>query len=697
MNKLITKSLKNNNNKATAKAVVENVNLFSDIFKKVWLRTKPITPVEWAERNRYLDSSVSSISGKVSYRHSPYLIEIVNNFDSRSPVREFALMKGVQLGASQLIFETAIGYIIAVDPSSILYLTADEELAKENMETRIDPMINSSGLVDKIRAFNKFSKVKRSGNTATRKEFAGGVLRVFGANSANKLRNFSVKVLMFDEVDGVKKNVGRQGSPTALAKARTTSFESTRKIAYISTPLSSEESNINPLFLAGDQRFWHVPCPFCGEEQVLKWSYKKKYLDDIDDLIYNDKVDAGIKFELDQEGNLIDESVHYQCINGCKIEEKHKYAMNLNGRWIPTKKSSRTNYRSYHLSSLPSNFSTWAGIVGEFLEAKKNQDKLQVWVNNRLGEVFYIKPKTLNPDRLNKNVMNYNAGLVPNKLALEHGNGNIAVLIAAVDVNGSNERPNGWLAVEVKGFCSNGSNYSIAKAEIHGNLSEGGSCWLALEKIMNSVFYSDNEIEYKIGSCFVDSGARTKDVYWFVNKSNRYFAVKGVSSSAAYKVKKQKQDRAMAFNVNVNKYKDELIAFLMQETSTLEQQPSFFYNFPKDEEKTGFEALGLEATGVTLAGGGYNKRYFSTFASETKEVKTDANTGEITSIGDWKKVAGGGYNHFWDCNVYAMAGVDITCQIIAENFGVKEVVTTSILRTMELYLNKYNKPYIGRV
>mgnify|MGYP003345616019 FL=1 len=106
------------------------------------------------------------------------------------------------------------------------------------------------------------------------KEFPGGVLILTGANSAVGLRSMPIRYLFLDEIDGYPDDAASEGDPVNLAIQRTATF-SNRKIFMISTPTIKNYSRIETAFLEGDQRYYYVPCPNCGEFQILKWQNVK--------------------------------------------------------------------------------------------------------------------------------------------------------------------------------------------------------------------------------------------------------------------------------------------------------------------------------------------------------------------------------------------------------------------------------------
>ena len=102
------------------------------------------------------------------------------------------------------------------------------------------------------------------------KDFQGGVLVMTGANSAVGLRSMPARYLFMDEIDGYPADIEGEGDPILLAERRTATFNSKKKIFLVSTPTIKGVSAIEREFSHSDQRFYKVPCPFCGGFQSLK-------------------------------------------------------------------------------------------------------------------------------------------------------------------------------------------------------------------------------------------------------------------------------------------------------------------------------------------------------------------------------------------------------------------------------------------
>lgn len=231
------------------------------------LRPDPLLTVsEWADRYRRLSGKSAAEPGPYRTSRTPYLREIMDALSPSCPVERVVVMKGAQLGFSEAGNNWA-GYVIHKSPGPMMVVQPTVELAKRNSKQRIDPLIEES---EALRELVKPARSRDSGNTVLSKEFPGGVLVMTGANSAVGLRSMAVRYLFLDEVDAYPGDVDGEGDPIHLAYARTRTF-SRRKVLMVSTPLVTGWSRIEAAFAESDQRRYWVPCPYCGEFQVLKF------------------------------------------------------------------------------------------------------------------------------------------------------------------------------------------------------------------------------------------------------------------------------------------------------------------------------------------------------------------------------------------------------------------------------------------
>ena len=418
-----------------------------------------IMPSDYAEKNRMMTSDVSAWLGPFSYDRTPYYREIINCLSPEHPARVVGLMKGAQNGATSNLIENGICWIISEQPGPILFMCGDKDLTKEVIEKRLEQAIDSCGIRHLIRANTVKKTNRRTGDTSLSKEFAGGWLIGEGVNNANKIRNRSIMYGFIDDMDAAEMSDKKEGSFRSLIEMRFASYAFKMKLVYSSTPTIKGQSNIENVFLLGDQRYYYMPCPVCGELINYIW--------------YEKETKAGVHFEL-ENGKLIEKSVGYVCQKcGGFFKENKKPDMLADGIWVPTKEPSEPGYYSYHLSSLyaPVGMYNWTHYVRKFLDCypnglteKTNVSALKTFVNLTLGQTYEERGKSIKINQLATNTRNYKIGSVPCALSESDGNGKIIMLTCSCDLNGFVD--DARLDYEVLAHSETGSTYSIDAGSI---------------------------------------------------------------------------------------------------------------------------------------------------------------------------------------------------------------------------------------
>ena len=577
-------------------AMAEQRNWLAEQILSIKTEHHPKLVTDWAESTRYLPPSVTPKPGMYNFDVCPYMREIADCMSSESPIREIDMIKGAQITATVSLLENSIGYYIEHENNCpMMLVTADKELADLRIDKYIVPMLENSGLADLIQANDSLSKGK-SGRTKDKLSWKGGGFLVpFGANSSNKLRSISIKVLLFDEIDGFKMGVGKDGDPLKLAIARTSSYEHSRKILKLSTPTIKGASNIEREFKKGDQRFYKVPCKRCGYEQVLRFNGVDKQTGE----------SYGVVWET-ESGILVPDSVRYLCKN-CQgeLKEADKVDMFDNGRWEATAKSTDPQRRSYSLSGLysPYGFKSWKSCVQDWLDAwdtERNQAKdveaLQVFYNNVLGEPFRKEN-----DKLKLSAMfghrrtEYHFGEVPNYLAERSCDSEIMLLTCAVDVHKNN------LAVAVFGWTVHHRAFLIDYWRFEGDcLSLESDPWAKLKDLIyNKVYIAEDGKKYRIQLTLIDSGYAQSTVFEFCNKTDGTLPIKGLpdvqkgSSNKEFKEVTSPMGTTV-FNINVNFYKDRWQASLKRPWDREGNQQEFCFNVPTDVTEKQLKELTVE-------------------------------------------------------------------------------------------------------
>lgn len=631
-------------------------------------------PSDWNEMRRVMTTDVSPFPGKFSYDRTPYLREPVDCLSPDHPARIVACMKGAQIGFSTGVIEAAIGWIIAENPGNILFLTGHSDLAEEAMNGKIDQMIDSCGLRPLIRPNVLRAKNMRTGDTNKSKEFPGGSLVSGSAGNHKLLRQRSVRYGFIDDFDAAKSSSKESGSTTEMIEQRFAAYAQKMKLFYISTPELKQTSNIEPVYLLGDQRRYHIHCEACTEPIFLEWSI------DIDE-----KEKAGITYKLDNNNKLIKGSVGYICQKcGHFFTDAKKYELNLNGKWIPTAEPSQIGYYSYHISSLyaPPGMYDWEHYVRQYLEANPinepvRQSKMKTFKNVVLGETWEDAGESPKANQLQQNTRNYEINIIPEKISQADGNGKIILITCACDLNGVVD--DARLDYEIVGWSETGTSYSIMEGSIGTFIPREGALknkadrlkwtyenykpnnvWVEFEKIIKQTFKTDTGRKMRILITGVDTGHYDSFAWAFIQKTSSYIVgLKGDKEHKFIKFGvdipnfKKSVSKDKLFLVQVNQLKDELadLMRLKWEEGRDEQQPNGFMNFPQP------------------SGGSYTfKNFFAHYESEHRIIEKDKTGNGISSR--WVKKDSVVQNHKWDCRVYNMA--------------LKDIITAAVCREMKL-------------
>lgn len=462
---------------------------------------------EWSEGNIELPDT-SAEQGPIRFDRTPYLREIADSASDPN-VRRVVWMKPTQVGASTALL-CIMGYFIDQDPSPILLVQISTGEAEKFSKERIAKIIDSSStLREKVAA----PRSRHSNNTINSKDFPGGHLGIVGANAPSGLRSRPRRVLLFDEVDGYPASAGAEGDPIELARKRHSTFWNSLEV-LVSTPTLKDLSRIEDALNECDEiRDYWVPCPHCDELQTLKWGGKN--------LPYGIKWD---RIPVEEAGELIEddvvrgEIVHrcssaaYLCEHcGVLIEERYKNRMLRDevaggtAEWRAEDPRDRPTRVGFRLNGLYSPWDRWRAIVREFVDAQGNPQKLQVWVNTRLGETWDQAGHSVEPKSLIARREEYDTEPLPSR---------VVVLTAGVDVQEDR------LEMEIVGWAPDGESWSLEYLRVPGDPTTQ-ALWDQLAMILEKRTYEHPlGIPLRISATCVDSQYQTQEVLKFAKPRN---------------------------------------------------------------------------------------------------------------------------------------------------------------------------------
>ncbi len=437
---------------------------------------RPMSVSQWCDEHMVLSSKTSGKPGRWRTDNNPPLREPMDGLSARSAVQDIVCMFPIQFGKSQ-IASNALAYWMDYAPAPIMYALPGEASMNKWIAQKLGPMLE---LVQAVRRALTSTATRDSANQRTFKDFAGGQLYVEHAGSPQRLKSTTVKYLIVDELDEFAASLGSGDDPVAMLEGRTSSFPSTYKRLYISTPTIEGLSRIAELYGKSDQRQFHVPCPHCGHFQPLVWS--------------------GLHWSADAK------HAWYACNEcGVCIEEHHKAEMIAAGRWVARNPDSPI--RGYTINCLYYQFGMgprWAALARMWLDAQGDPAKLKTFVNDRLAETWedpamrQVKHQLV-ADRAE-----------PYKLRTAP----LGVLAITVGVDTQDNR----LAMQIIGWGRGMAAWTLDYVELPGDPAED-AVWLSLTDLLNrGIERADGAMLYPLATAIDGGGHRTEAVKHYIRQ-----------------------------------------------------------------------------------------------------------------------------------------------------------------------------------
>lgn len=509
-------------------------------------------------------------------------------------VRTTCLMFAAQTAGKTEIINGIIGYFIHQEPSPILMLQPDLNMAEAWSKDRIGPMIRNTPCLAEL----VDNRSRNSGNTILHKTFPGGHLTGAGANSPASLASRPIRVGLFDEVDRYPESAGKEGDPIALAEKRSDTFHNAVNFKT-STPTIRKHSRIEKEFELSDKRFWYVECPECAHEQTLKWS-QMKWMDD------DHVADA-----------------YYLCENedcAAKWTDAQRVKAVRRGRWIAT--APFRGVRGYHLNGLYSLHLAKKGFknrlhqfVVEFLVAKRlGRETLKVWINTFLAETWEeeadVKPAW---ERLYERREEYDPveGKAPNGVRL---------ITFGTDFQADR------IELEFVGHGVGEESWGLGHHVIWGDPRQP-EIYTRLESHLIKEFVREDGVRLKANAGGFDTGyaACQRQLYAWLRPrlGRRYYAFKGSSQKNAEPIShsaKSKVESVRLIMVGTNRIK----TYIYSRASIAVEGPGYMH-FPRRYEAEWFKQLLMEESrAVTTQGLTYREFFVPDVILENSTDRNEA-------------------------------------------------------------------------
>ena len=456
---------------------------------QIWAPPPKLKISEWADAEFYLSPEDSAEHGKYYVSRAPFQSGILDAF-CEDGIEEVVVMSSAQVGKTTIL-KALIGFYMHNDPSPILLVQPNVEMAETFSKDRLAPMIRDTPcLRDKVSR----AKSRDTNNTILKKNFPGGHITMVGANAPSGLASRPIRIVLCDEVDRYPPSAGTEGDPVNLGKKRTITFRKRKKIAMFSTPGIKGKSRIERAYLASDRRKYYVPCPHCGHYHTLDW----------------DKVHI-----VDDDPNTA-ALICPEC--GSLIQDCNKIAMLNKGEW---RKENETGgiIAGFYINELYSPWRKFSDVARDYYASKGNPEEEKTWINTSLGLPSEEHGEIASAELLKEKIENYGTDSIPP---------GVITITAGCDIQKDR------IELEVVGWGVGEESWGIEYITIKGDPGQP-ELWNTLDThLLTSRYPTDDGRTLRIAACCVDSGGHHwQQVYEFctTRMARNIWAVKGRSGN----------------------------------------------------------------------------------------------------------------------------------------------------------------------
>lgn len=460
------------------------------------------------------------------------------------------------------------------------------------------------------------TKTRTKDNMILEKYFPGGRMVMVGSNSPSGVSSKPMRVVLADEIDRYEPT--KEGDVIDLARKRMATFFNSL-LFLTTTPSTKDLSKIESWWEISDKRKFFVPCGGCSELMVLRWSRET------------------VIWDRDEAGNHLPETAKYCCEHcGVLLSDLELNKMIQKGRWIATAPFNGIA----GFGELPEFYSPWKRLVDtvkDFLDAQGDDEKLKVWVNTSLGQLWEIRNQRMEPNFIYERREQYGM-VVPMEAAF---------ITAGIDVQenrievytkawGRNEES--WALEHVAFFGSPAIMTSeVMNPEQNGLFGKYAddqtNIWSQVDQFLQKTYEHASGVRLNISCTAIDTGYLADQVYAFIRPREKrgICAVKGSSEKQNPIISnpsRNNKGKVNLYNVGIFAAKE-----LLMERLFIEASGPGCHHYPDR----------------------FNFEFFEQLTSE-KKVITVRNNQKIIS---WVKIRP--RNEAWDLEVYNLAALRIGC------------------------------------
>ncbi len=508
-----------------------------------------LSTIEWAETNRVMASTESSIVGKFDCSRTPafeYLYHLCDNWH----IHIVGCMKSSQVGASEME-NNVIGKVMDLTPCNAAVFFPGVALLKEYSRKRFQPFFRScTALREKV----NIGIAKPSHDYFS---FIGGSLSLKTLGSIQSVLSSPIPFIILEEFAQVKAEVAKQGDPLGLVMGRQKSFFiGMKKVLAFSTPTFKDFCNMEKLFNKGLSLVFKAQCHECKNLVELSgWTmdnfiqyheYSNRYIDDTfgkydPDTAYFACPHCNTRWSFEQKTQNIIAGKAYGFIDDCgdfslgwhsRADDKEvlsfaeyqerEASINKPALKRALKENKTSLIYSLQYPEILSCFEATSDaialatkkILAERAVEKGDETLLKDWFNNSKGLPYTSGDSSIEAAQLITFRRNY-----PEHICPMEG----LILTAGVDVQINR------FAIVIRAWGQNNNSYLVSWYEIFGDTvvqerDANGKfigVWgeLAARLVLNTIPHASGK-PMRIGGVSIDSGDNTENVYRWVQAMN---------------------------------------------------------------------------------------------------------------------------------------------------------------------------------
>ena len=573
-----------------------------------------ITPTKWAAENLIVPDGPRA-NEKWSAELTPYVQEPLDNMGPDSIVNKEVIRKSAQTGFTVMAM-AVVGHSIDCDPSGgILLVQPTDGALTDFIGDKLNPAIEGTpSLKAKVKP-----QVSRDGDGSTKysKRYPGGSLALAIANSTADLRSKTKRKAIKDEASEYPADLDGQGSPHDMIEARYESFRDTGdwKELNISTPTVKGACYIDEQFNLGDQRYWNIVCPGCGDKFPFRFGPGFRFNPEFPYKAHYVAPCCGLVIEAHEKNTLV---------------RKSAPQFGGEGGWIATAPGPG-KFPSYHVDALSSPFVPWDLIAERWIKAQSDPSKLKTFYNLTLGEAYEVKGDAPDHVRLYERREDYREGHIPPRGLM---------MTAAADVQ------MGGIYVEVVAWAPNRESWVLYADVLEGDTTDANAgAFLKLAEVYSREWPDAFGGKRRVDAFAVDSGYRSHVVYNWTRSRHYAYAVDGRDGW-----NKPALGTPSLVDVDIDGRK--IGSVKIWPVGTWSLKGHWYEDLRRDGKSSGKE---LDPPGFCHFGKFLGENYFLQITAEYLAEKLSKGKGRSTK--SWA-VRGTRPNHWLDCRIYNMALAD---------------------------------------